>query len=114
MQTINYPPVQQALDRLKALSADAQTRQQALVRERAIIEEAMAMSGAREEGIEIGKAEGKAEGAAAVLTRLLSKRFGPLSPDAAQRLQTATVEQLELWTDRVLDAPTLAAVFDAH
>ena len=110
MQTINYPPVQQALDRLKALSADAQTRQQALVRERAIIEEAMAMSGAREEGIEIGKAEGEA----ILLTRLLTKRFGPLSPDTAQRLQTATTEQLELWADRILDAPTLAAVFDGH
>jgi hypothetical protein len=32
----------------------------------------------------------------------------------AQRLQTATTEQLELWADRILDAPTLAAVFDGH
>ncbi len=110
MQTINYPPVQQALERLKALSADAQTRQQALVRERAIFEEAMAMSGAREEGIEIGKAEG----AAAVLTRQLTKRFGLLTPEAAQRLQTATADQLELWADRILDASSLEAVFTEH
>ncbi len=102
MQTIDYPPVQQALDRLKALSADAETRQQALARERAIFEEAMAMSGA--------KAEGKAE----LLTRLLNKRFGPLSIEASQRLQTATPEQLEVWTDRILDAPTLADVFAEH
>jgi hypothetical protein len=61
-----------------------------------------------------GKAEGKAEGEAILLTRLLTKRFGPLSPDTAQRLQTATTEQLELWADRILDAPTLAAVFDGH
>ena len=40
--------------------------------------------------------------------------FCPLSPDTAQRLQTATTEQLELWADRILDAPTLAAVFDGH
>jgi hypothetical protein len=33
MRTIDSPPVQQALDRLKALSADAETRQQALARE---------------------------------------------------------------------------------
>ena len=39
---------------------------------------------------------------------------GPLSPDTAHRLQTATTEQLELWADRILDAPTLAAVFDEH
>ena len=44
--------------------------------------------------------------------RQLTKRFGPLSPDTAQRLQTATTEQLELWADRILEAPTLAAVFD--
>ena len=106
MQTIDYPPVQKTLDRLKALSADAQTRQQALVRERATIEEAMAMSGARAEGIEIGEAK--------VLTRLLTKRFGPLSPDVAQRLQAATPEQLELWADRILDAPTLDAVLVSH
>ena len=28
-----------------------------------------------------------------------------------QRLQSATLEQLELWSDRILDAPTLSAVF---
>jgi hypothetical protein len=33
---------------------------------------------------------------------------------ASQRLQTATPEQLEVWTDRILDAPTLAAVFSEH
>ena len=33
---------------------------------------------------------------------------------ASQRLQAATADQLDLWADRILDAPTLAAVFDAH
>lgn len=69
-------------------------------------------------GIQQGKAEGKAEGnvigKAELLTRQLTKRFGPLSAETSQRLQTATTEQLELWADRVLDAPTLVAVFDAH
>ncbi len=46
--------------------------------------------------------------------RQLNKRFGPLSPEAAQRLQAATPEQLELWTDRILDAPSLDAVFAEH
>lgn len=58
-----------------------------------------------------GKAEGIEIGEAKVLMRQLTKRFGPLSPETAERLQTATPEQLELWTDRILDAPTLAAVF---
>ncbi|PIY29804.1 MAG: hypothetical protein COZ09_02985 [Comamonadaceae bacterium CG_4_10_14_3_um_filter_60_42] len=37
-----------------------------------------------------------------------------MSPETAQRLQSATPEQLEVWTDRILDAPTLAAVFSEH
>jgi len=32
----------------------------------------------------------------------------------SRRLNNATGEQLELWTDAVLDAPTLAAVFANH
>jgi len=40
----------------------------------------------------------------------ITRRFGPL-PDATRaRLTYATAEQLELWTDRILEAPTLAAV----
>ena len=72
MQTIHYPPVQQALSRLKTLSADAEIRQQAEVRARAIFEEAMAMSSA--------KAEGKAEGQVELLTSLFNQRFGLLPP----------------------------------
>lgn len=106
MQTIDYPPVQQALDRLKALSADAETRHQAMVRERAIFEEATALH----EATAIGEARGEAK----TLRRLLTKRFGPLTPETSQRLQSATPEQLELWTDRILDAPSLAAVFAEH
>ncbi|WP_404360480.1 hypothetical protein [Methylotuvimicrobium sp. KM1] len=42
------------------------------------------------------------------------KRFGPL-PDAIQRrLDQATSEQLEIWAERILDAPNLSAVFDDH
>ena len=48
------------------------------------------------------------------LARQLIKHFGPLSSATAQRLQTATAEQLELWTDRILDAPTSAAVLADH
>ena len=30
------------------------------------------------------------------------------------RLQSATADQLDLWADRVLDAPTLLGVIDGH
>ena len=49
-----------------------------------------------------------------MLERLLSKRFGPLSDDTRQRLTQATSDQLETWAERLLDAPTLSAVFEPH
>jgi hypothetical protein len=61
-----------------------------------------------------GMQQGEAKGEAKVLTRQLTKRFGPLSPDTTQRLNAATADQLELWADRILDAPTLDAVFAEH
>nr|VFJ70535.1 MAG: protein of unknown function (DUF4351) [Candidatus Kentron sp. DK] len=48
------------------------------------------------------------------LERLLTKRFGSLDPETRNRLNTARLEQLDLWTDRILDAPTVDAVFEAH
>jgi predicted transposase YdaD len=61
-----------------------------------------------------GKLEGKLEGEATLLARQLGKRFGTLSDETRARLAQATADQLELWADRVLDAPSLAAVFDEH
>ena len=61
-----------------------------------------------------GKLEGKLEGEATLLARLLGKRFGSLSDETRTRLTLATADQLELWAERVLDAPSLAAVFEGH
>lgn len=66
------------------------------------------------EGKAEGKIEGKIEGEAGILQRLLVKRFGPLPDVIQQRLDRATSEQLEIWAERVLDAPNLPAVFDDH
>jgi len=60
------------------------------------------------------KLEGEAEKAAAILERLLAKRFGPLDEKTRERLATDTLEQLDLWTDRVLDVSTPNAVFEGH
>lgn len=67
----------------------------------------------RAEGKAEGRAEGKAEGKAETLLRLLGRRFGPLDPATTTRVLAATIDQLDTWTDRVLDAPSLAAVFAA-
>jgi hypothetical protein len=58
----------------------------------------------REQGREQGRELGNAEGVARTITRLLTLKFGALSTDVQARIQTATPEQLERWTDRVLVA----------
>jgi hypothetical protein len=49
-----------------------------------------------------------------VVATQLTRRFGPLPDWATARLQAADVSQLEQWADRVLDAPSLEAVFIGH
>jgi predicted transposase YdaD len=58
-----------------------------------------------------GKLEGQLEGQAQVLERLLIRRFGQLPDAINNRLSGATAEQLELWTDRILFADSIDAVF---
>ena len=62
MAAIAYPPVQQALEHIKALSADAETRRLAFVRERALHDEVSELRAEREIGKREGKLEGKLEG----------------------------------------------------
>jgi len=61
-----------------------------------------------------GLLEGKLEGKLETLTRLLTRRFGPLPEWVAHRLSAGTGEQLDLWSESVLDAATLAEVFGGH
>ena len=63
-------------------------------------------------GKQAGWQEGRQEGEALLLLRLLTRRFGPLPADCVARIQAASSGQLEQWSDQVLDARTLAEVFD--
>ncbi len=71
-----------------------------------------------EKGIEQGMAQGMAQGVAqgerAVLSRLLQRRFGQLDAQTVNRLEAANQQQLELWAERILDADSLADVFQEH
>jgi hypothetical protein len=58
------------------------------------------------------RAEGRAEEAAKLLVRLLTRKFGPVPDAVRERIDSATLEQLEIWSDRVLDAPTLDELLD--
>jgi len=42
----------------------------------------------------------------------LARRFGPLPDWVDERLRRASIEQLETWGDRVLDAAKLSEVFE--
>lgn len=57
--------------------------------------------------------QGRQEGEATVLLRLLKRRFGPLGALMTQRVRQASSAELEQWADNILDASTLDEVFRA-
>ena len=57
------------------------------------------------------KAEGKAEGEALALQRLLKKRFGAVPSDVLVKISVASLEQIDAWLDQVLDARSLDDIF---
>ncbi len=61
MSRIADPPVRAALDKLRTLSADAEARRLAFVRERALHDEVSLLKDAREEGWEAGREAGRTE-----------------------------------------------------
>ena len=67
-----------------------------------------------QQGRDEGRQEGRREEAVALVGRLLAKRFGPLDVSVQRRLEQATLEQLDDWAERLLDAPSLEAVLGGH
>lgn len=64
-----------------------------------------------EQGIEQGLMEGIEKGRAATLYKLLQLKFGDAAADYEQRLLQANAAELNLWTERVLFAESIDAVF---
>lgn len=63
-----------------------------------------------EELIEQGLQDGRVTGQREMLLKLLRQRFGYLNARTEQRIATATGEQLDAWTSRILSAATLGEV----
>ena len=66
----------------------------------------------RQEGIEQGRQEGRREGRregeCALLLRQLRRRFGAaVNTDIEQRIAAASLEQIDIWAERMLSAATL-------
>jgi hypothetical protein len=66
----------------------------------------------RKEGRATGRKEGLVEGERAILSRLLTRRFGPLPAAATARIQRADLATIERWSDRLLTATSLDDVLD--
>ncbi len=60
--------------------------------------------------IEQGLQQGLQQGEVIMLKRLLTRRFGPLPAWAEQRLEQASLQELEGWAERVLEAQQLEDV----
>jgi hypothetical protein len=103
MATIDYAPIQDALSRVRQLSADEEARRLAFVRERALRDEASFLKEARQEG--------RREEGAAILLQLLALKFGALAETVQTRVQQAEADTLRTWTARVLTAHSLEEVF---
>ena len=100
---MNDPVMKQATEALNRLSADPQARQLAEQREMALISYHLDLNKVR--------AEGKAEGKAELLRKLLTLKFGELPEATARRIASGSEAELELWVERVLTADTLDVIF---
>ena len=63
------------------------------------------------EGLAEGRAEGRVEGERELFQRLLRRRFGAAAGQFDTRIAEASVEQLDVWADRLLDANTVEDIF---
>jgi len=64
------------------------------------------------EGVQEGLEKGIEKGEMLSLQKLLSKRFGPIPSEITAKISNATLEDIERWFDRAIDASKLSDVFD--
>ncbi len=91
---------------LEELSQDPETRRLARERADAIKLYEMELAASQAEA----RAEGEAHGRAALLLKQLTLRFGPPSQETRARVEAATIEQLDVWAERVLTQGSLDGV----
>lgn len=70
---------------------------------------------AKEEGVEQGKQQGMQQGMqqgqTKLLILLLTHRFGDLPDELRERVEQASLEEIDTWAGRILDAESLGQVF---
>lgn len=65
----------------------------------------------REEGRKEGQQQGRTQALRQTLEKLIQLKFGNLPQEYAQRIQQADNSELELWTERILFADSIEALF---
>jgi len=65
-------------------------------------------------GEDRGEERGILKGEVKILKRQMSRQYGPLPGWAEERLAKASVDDLERWADRVLDAASIEEVFGSN
>ena len=107
--------MEEAADALRWVSNDEKARQLALDREMSEVAFRHTIAAAQEDARAEGRSEGQAEGIlcgeARLLERLIIAKFGELSGDVKSRLESASNDDIERWSERVLDADCLEGVF---
>ena len=64
-----------------------------------------------EKGVKKGIGKGIAQEKEEIVTRLISKRFGPLTEANKARIAAASKGELDQWVDNMFDAQSLDQVF---
>ena len=100
--SLNLKDWQPQSEFLRALDA----RQEAAI-------EARGYERAFERAFERGFKLGLVQGVQLVVLQMLDQRFGPLPAKVAKRIDRATFAELNIWSARLLDAKTLAEVFQS-
>jgi predicted transposase YdaD len=65
----------------------------------------------KQEGLQEGLQKGLQKGEAAMLLRMINKKFGLVSLEARQKIEQADSETLLLWSDNLLTASTVEQIF---
>ena len=99
MSQISHPPAKEALQHLTDLCSDEELQIRAVRRAVAIADWQDSMDCAKQEG------------QAAILEHLLTHKFGALPAEIQARLARGSLDQLNTWALRCLDATTLNDVF---
>ena len=97
------PAIGKAKQVLEQMASNPRERELYELRRKAILDRNSALYEAKMEGI----AEGKAEGQASILLRLLKKKFGFLPVEMENRVMSMPVEKLQELAEAIFDLETI-------